>query len=104
MFRQLPHQNKFVNPVIKTSVCVVTEERPKVPQNLCSSQNYVSKKIFTLHFIYCMQQGGLNLLQKYVKIFYRIEQFINTLRNFISLHLEEKSIRYDFFLGVSIEN
>ena len=48
-----------------------------------------------------MQYGGLNLLRKYVStFFYRIEQFINTLRNFISLHLEEKSIRYDGFLGV----
>ena len=35
--------------------CVVTEERLKLPRNLCSSQNYVSNKIFTLHFIYCMQ-------------------------------------------------
>jgi hypothetical protein len=35
--------------------CVVTEEQLKVPRNLCSSQNYVSKKIFTLHFMYCMQ-------------------------------------------------
>jgi len=32
-----------------------------------------------------------------VNIFYRIDQFINTLRNFISLHLEKKSTRYDFF-------
>ena len=35
--------------------CVMTEERLKVPRNLCSSQNYMSNKIFTLHFIYCMQ-------------------------------------------------
>ena len=35
--------------------CVVTEERLKVPQNLCSIQNYVCNKIFTLHFINCMQ-------------------------------------------------
>jgi len=48
-----------------------------------------------------MQLGGLNLLQKYVNIFYQIEQFINTLWNFISLHLEEKSIRYDFFFSRS---
>ena len=35
--------------------CVVTEERLKMSRNICSSQNYVSNKIFTLHFIYCMQ-------------------------------------------------
>ena len=35
--------------------CVGTEELLKVPRNFCSSQNYVSNKIFTLHFIYCMK-------------------------------------------------
>ena len=35
--------------------CVETEERLKVPRNFCSNQNYVSNKIFTIHFIYCMQ-------------------------------------------------
>ena len=55
----LPHKNKFVN-CFRTSVCVrvrcvVTEEQLKVLRNLCSSQNYASNKIFTLHFIYCLQ-------------------------------------------------
>ena len=44
--------------------CVVTEEWLKVPRNLCRSQNYVSNKIFTLHFLNCLQYRGLNLLQK----------------------------------------
>ena len=47
------HKNGSVNLAFTTSVCVVTEERPKVPQNLYSSQNYVLKQ--TLHFIYCVQ-------------------------------------------------
>ena len=100
VFRRLPHKNKFVKQFKLVHVCVrcvVTEEQLKVPQNQFSSQNYVSNKIFTLLFIYCMQQRGLNLLQNQVNIFYGIDQFINTLHNFISLHLEEKSIRYDFF-------
>jgi hypothetical protein len=64
MLRRLPHKNKFIK-CFTTNVCVrcvVNEERLKVPRNFCGSQNYVSNKIFTLHFIFCAQQRGLNLL------------------------------------------
>ena len=71
VFRWVPQKNKFVMQFyykkrvcvcvcvcvcVRARVrCVVTEERLKVPRNLCSSQNYESNKIFTLHFINCMQ-------------------------------------------------
>ena len=45
VLRRLPHKTESVNFAITTSVCVVTEEQPKVPQNLCSSQNYVTNKM-----------------------------------------------------------
>ena len=59
VFRQLPHKNKFLKQFYYNKrlyvCCVVTEERLKVPQNLCTIQNYVRNKILTLHFLNCMQ-------------------------------------------------
>jgi hypothetical protein len=35
-------------------------------------------------------------VQFFVQFFYTFKLHLNTQRNFISLHLEEKSVRYDF--------
>ena len=53
------HTNQICKAVLLQQACVCSLcggwRTTQGARNLCSSQNYVSNKIFTLHFINCMQ-------------------------------------------------